>query len=117
MRNTTATEQEVVERFGELDRLLGLAASSVRPDGLVGACRGGDRQIVLISITKRATGLADPDRRPGRRRLGVAGPWCEERRGGPGQPVRHLPVQGQGDVGCVEAGEEATEDRRRAGGR
>src|SRR4051812_14085535 len=56
MRNTTATEREVVERFGELDRLLGLAASAVRPDGL-SAHAAEEIQDALISITKRATGL------------------------------------------------------------
>ena len=56
MRNTTATEQEVVERFGELDRLLGLAVSAVRPDGL-SAHAAEEIQDALISITKRVTGL------------------------------------------------------------
>jgi hypothetical protein len=56
MGNTTAAEREVVERFGALDRLLGVAASSVRPDGL-SAHAAEEIQDVLISITKRATGL------------------------------------------------------------
>ena len=56
MRNTTASEREVVERFGELDHLLGVAASDVRPDGL-SAHAAEEIQDALISITKRATGL------------------------------------------------------------
>ena len=56
MGTTTADEREVVERFAELDRLLGVAASAVRPDGL-SAHAAEQVQNQLISITKRASGL------------------------------------------------------------
>ena len=56
MGTTTAGEREVVERFAELDRLLGVAASAVRPDGL-SAHAAEQIQNELISITKRASGL------------------------------------------------------------